>query len=186
MASLFSTAFDGGSTFYDQIIALNSRHEMTQKLYYKVYVYSPFVNHHCLVLVDKEEYCEHVTIELTIQSAIDETWQVFPKADTYSGSLQDLVYKGEVYTSLEHFCEVAYRVLMDMGSYDLAFNNCQHFCDKVLKQFGLPGHTTDTTKIGVAGAVVAGIAGVGLAAYSLCKYLSGDKDSDKKERRRKY
>ena len=188
LSSSFATGFDEGSTFYDQIIALESRHKriMTQELYYKVYVLSKFVGHHCLVLVDKEEYSEHVTIELTIKNTPDEAWQVAPKVQLYSGSLRNLTYKGEVYTSLEHFSEVAYRVLVDMGPYDVAFNNCQHFCGKVLKQFDLPGHTTDTTTISVAAAVGFGIAGVGAAAYGLYKYLSSDKDGDKKEKRRNF
>ena len=192
MASFVSTTatgFDGGGrSFYELIMELGSRHKglMTEKLCYKVYVHSPFVGHHCLILVDKEEYREHVTIELTIDATDGENYQVAPKAQLYSGGLQDLHYKGQVYTSLEHFCEVAYQVLVDMRSYNLAFNNCQHFCDKVLKELGLSGHTTDTTTIGIGAAALLGVIGaMGFAAYGVSKFFSS-KDQDghgKKERR---
>ena len=191
MASFASTAtgFDGeGRSFYDHMMELGSRHKglMTEELCYKVYVHSQFVNHHRLVLVDKEEHREHVTIELTIDATDGESCQVAPKAQLYSNGLEGLDYKGQVYTSLEHFCEVAYRVLVHMGSYNLAFNNCQHFCDKVLKEFGLPGHTTDTTTIGIASATLIGVAGaMGLAAYGVYKFFSSkDQDNHGKEKRR--
>ena len=188
MASSFvgtGTSFDGeGRSFYDHIMELGSRHKMfmTEEMCYKVYVHSPFVCHHYLVLVDKKDYREHVTIELSIADTTDgESLQVTPKAQLYSGGLEGLHYKGQVCTSLEHFCEVAYRVLLDMGSYNLAFNNCQHFCDKVLKQFGLPGHTTDTTTISISAALI----GVGAAAYGVYKYFSSDGQGNHgKEKRR--
>lgn len=181
-----STGFGEGSSYYDQIMALDSKHKnfMAQKLCYKVYVHSPFVNHHCLVLAEKENRCEHVTIELTV--IIDgETRQIAPKAQLYNSGLQGLVYKGEVCTSLEHICEVAYLVLIKMGSYNLAFNNCQHFCNNVLKEFGLPGHTTDTATIGIGAALLGGAVGVAAAGYALYKYLStNDSDSHEKEKRK--
>ena len=187
-ATAMATGFDGGGrSFYDHIMELGSRHKglMTEKLYYKVYVHSPFVYHHRLVLVDKEEHREHVTIELTIDATDGERFRVAPKAELYSGGLQDLNYKGQVYTSLEHFCEVAYQVLLHIGSYNLAFNNCQHFCDEVLKEFGLSGHTTDTTTIGVGAALVGVVGAMGLAAYGVYKLFSSkDQDSHGKGKRR--
>lgn len=191
MASFASTAtgFDGGGrSFYDYIMDLDSRHKglMTEELCYKIYVHSPFVYHHRLVLVDKEEYRKHVTIELTIDATDGESFQVAPKAQLYSGGLQGLNYKGQVYTSLEHFCEVAYRVLLDMGSYNFAFNNCQHFCDKVLKEFGLSGHRTDTTTIGAGAALVGVIGAMGLAAYGIYNFFSSkDQDSHGKEKKKR-
>jgi len=188
--AITSTSFEGGKSFYDQIMELNSRHKlfMTEQLYYKVYVHSRFIGHHCLVLVDKSGYCEHVTIELTVSpDTVDgESSEVAPKAQLYDGRPEDLTYKGEIYASLEYLCEVALRVLVDMGSYNLAFNNCQHFCDKLLKKYELPGHTTDTTKIGLGTLVAGGIIGIGAVGYSLYKYFnsSGDNDTHGKEKRK--
>ena len=174
--------YDGAKSYYDQIMGLNSRHKkvMTKELCYKVYVHSPFVDHHCLVLAEKEERCERVTFELTIIDG--KGLQVAPKAQLYTGELTCLDYKGEIYSTLEHLCEVAYRVLVDMGSYNLAFNNCQHFCNKLLKEFELPGHTTDTTKIGIGATIVAAGVGVLAGAYGLYKLLS---NNDGKEKRKK-
>lgn len=182
VAASSSTAdFDGEGSFYNQIMALRSRHKesMADKLYYKVYVHSPFVNHHLLVLVDKEEYSEHVTIELTITDISD--GDIKPKSRLYSDGLEGLSYKGKVYCSLEHLCEIAYGVLANVGSYNLAFNNCQHFCNKVLKELGLSEHTTDTTTIGIGAAVGAGIF---LAGYGLYRYLSNNDDSRGKEKKK--
>ena len=176
--------FDEAKSFYDQIMKLSSRHKefMNEKLRYKVYVHSPFVDHHCLVLAEKEGRCEHVTFELTIAESIDgEGFQVAPKAQLYTGELTGLNYKGEVCSSLEHLCEVAYRVLVDMGSYNLAFNNCQHFCDKLLKELDLSGHTTDTTKIGISATLFAAGVGVLAGAYGLYKFISNDEGKEKKK-----
>ena len=185
-----STGFDGETTFYEQMMALNSRHKkfMTDCRYYEIYVYSPFVNHHCIVLADKKGAFKPLTIELTVNDidtidGVDR--QTAPKSRLYLGKLNDLNYKGEVYCTLERLCEVAYRVLKDMGSYNLAFNNCQHFCDRFLKQIGLPGHMTDTAKIGW----FAALGGVILAAIGLHKYLSSnnnennENDSHEKKKR---
>lgn len=180
-----STGLDGGKTFYDQIMALKSQHKifMTDKLYYKVYVHSRFVDHHCLVLVDKSRFCEHVTIELSVVDTVDgESYQVVPKAQLYTGRSEDLTYKGEVYASLEYLCEVAYRVLIDMGSYNLAFNNCQHYCNKLLKKLGLPGYTTDTAKIGLGVLAAVGVVGFG---YGLYKQLSSNNDNNTHEKERR-
>ena len=173
-ASFIASGFNGGKSFYDYIVELNSWHKefMTVELCYKVYVHSPFVDHHCLVLVEKEGRCEHVTFELTIIESMDGGYQVSPKAQLYTGELTDLSYKGEICSSLEYLCEVAYRVLADMGSYNLVFNNCQHFCDKLLKELDLSGHLTDTTIIDI-GATLFGDGAVILAgAYGLYKHLS--------------
>ena len=188
----FDEGFDGSESFYDQIMALNSQHKwfMTEKLCYKVYVHSPFVDHHCLVLAETGGHCEPVTIELTIKT-IDttdgESRQVAPKAQLYSSldssrPVSSLNCKGEICQSLEHLCEVAYRVLADMGSYNVALNNCQHFCDKLLKEFGLSGHTTDTTTIGT-GTVLA-IGALAMAGYGFYKYFSSNENDDKKEKRK--
>ena len=185
--STTSAGFDGVKSFYDQIMALNSRHKwfMTEELCYKVYVYSPFVDHHCLVLIETGGRCEPVTIELTVNTidTIDgERWQIAPRAQLYSsGSMSSLNYKGKICQSLEYLCEVAYQVLADMGPYNLAFNNCQHFCDKLLKEFGLPGHTTDTTTIGIGTTLAIGALAAG---YGLYKYFSRDENDDKKEKRK--
>ena len=191
-----STGFDGGRSFYDQIMVLNSRHKwfMTEKLCYKVYVHSPFVDHHCLVLAETGGHCEPVTIELTINpigtcTTDGENWQVTPRAQLYSSldssrPVSSLNCKGEICQSLEHLCEVAYRVLADMGSYNVAFNNCQHFCDKLLKEFGLPGHMTDTTTIGIAATIFGGAVGVFAAGYGLYKYFSNNENDNKEEKRK--
>lgn len=177
MASLaissVSTGFNERKTFYDQIMELNSQHKifMSDRRCYKVYVHSPFVDHHCLVLADKKGYCEHVTLELTLTDMTDsEGQQVAPKSQLYSGRLDSLVYKGEIFCSLEHVCETAYRVLVDMGAYNLAFNNCQHFCNKLLEELQLPGHTTDTEKIGWGAAVVGVTAAVAGTLIAINKF----------------
>ena len=180
VVSTTSTGFDKWITFYDQIMALDSQHKkfMERQLCYKVYIHSLFVHHHCLILVDKEGHCEPVTIELTVHTDTPdgESWKVAPKAQLYSGALENLTYKGELHSSLERICEVAYLVLVHnfMGCYNLAFNNCQHFCNKVLKELGLPGHTTDTTTIGLGAAIFGVVAAIGAVGYGLYKHFSNN------------
>ena len=70
-------------------------------------------------------------------------------------------------------------MLVNFGSYNLVFNNCQHFCNKLLKEFELPGHTTGTTKV----AIGAGVAAGALAAYGLYKYFSSDDEKEKKKKK---
>ena len=55
-------------------------------------------------------------------------------------------------TTLMELCKTAERVRLGMGDYNLLTNNCQHFCNNVLKELGLPtkqttvGPTTTTVK----------------------------------------
>ena len=180
-----STGFDEVKSYYDQIMGLNSRHKefMTEMLRYKVYVDKPFVGHHYLVLIEEEGRCERVTFELTViegeSTDSGESYQVAPKARLYTDGLTGLDYKGEIYSTLEHICEVAYRVLVDMGSYNAALNNCQDFCNNLLKKFNLPGYTTDAAKIAIGAAVGVGAVVVG---YGLYKLLSND-DNEKEKRK---
>ena len=51
-------------------------------------------------------------------------------------------------TTIMKLCETAEAVRVGMGNYNLITNNCQHFCNNVLKKLGLP--TTPTT-VGVVG-----------------------------------
>ena len=48
-------------------------------------------------------------------------------------------------------CRIAERVRLGMGEYNVLTNNCQHFCNNVLKELGLPPHPTtvgpDTTAV---------------------------------------
>jgi hypothetical protein len=51
---------------------------------------------------------------------------------------------GEYQGSLLSLCELADRVVRDMGSYDLLTSNCQTFCNEVLKRMGKPEFPTST------------------------------------------
>ena len=46
-------------------------------------------------------------------------------------------------TTLMELCKTAEKVRCGMGKYNLLKNNCQHFCNNVLEEFGLP--TAPTT-----------------------------------------
>ena len=51
---------------------------------------------------------------------------------------------GEYEGSLLSLCELADRVVRDMGSYDLLTSNCQTFCNELLKRMGKPEFPTST------------------------------------------
>ena len=83
--------FDGSSkvcdkvvTYYDLIMKLPSGHRkmINSEQCYRIYVHSPFVEHHCIVLVDDKEVCGYLTLELTVMvtGSTDDQRQVAPKA----------------------------------------------------------------------------------------------------------
>jgi len=182
IANSSARAYDQAVSFYDLIMGLESGHEkmIDKELCYKVYVHCPFVGHHCIVLAnDLGLGC--LTLELTVNNDVPDgraTSTVAPKVQLYSGDVNQLSYKGEVECTLERLSECAYEVLLSMGQYNLALNNCQHFCDKFLDKIGLPGHVTDTTKIGIGGVLVAGAVGIGAIGYGLYKMISGNSKED--------
>ena len=51
---------------------------------------------------------------------------------------------GEYKGSLLSLCEMADRVVQDMGSYDLLTSNCQTFCNELLKRMGKSEFPTST------------------------------------------
>jgi len=188
MTSVFkgsARAYDEALSFYDLIMGLDSSHKkiIDKNLCYKVYVHCPFVDHHCIVLVDDLGLCGCLTLELTIMEDSDvpdgqASHKVAPKVQLYSGDVNKLSYKGKVQCTLESLCEDAYKVLSSMGTYDLAFNNCQHFCDNFLEKIGLPGHMTDTAKISIGGLLVAGAVGIGAIGYGLYNALTGNSEDN--------
>ena len=187
-----TTAYDEALSFYDLIMGLDSSHKemLTKNLCYKVYVHRPFVGHHCIVLVDDQGLCGCLTLELTVMEDSDvpdgqAVHKVAPKVQLYSGDVNELSYKGEVQCTLERLSEHAYEVLSSMGAYNLAFNNCQHFCDNFLEKIGLPGHMTDTAKIGFGSLVVAAVVGIAAIGYGLYSVLAGNsEDSASKEKQK--
>jgi len=183
-------AYDEVLSFYDLIMELDSSHKeiMSKDMNFKVYVHCPFVGHHCIVLADEQGLRGHLTLELTLSRGSDvpdgqAKHRVAPKVQLYSGDVNKLSYKGKVQSTLERLSEDAYRVLSSMGNYDLAFNNCQHFCDNFLEEIGLPGHMTDTAKIGYGGLLAAAVFGIGAMGYGLYNALTrNSEDNISKER----
>jgi len=180
-----TSAYNEAVSFYDLIMRLNSGHReiMSERLCYKVYVHCPFVGHHCIVLVDDQGLYGCLTLELTVVVNNDvpdgrATSTVAPNVRLYSGDVRQLSYKGRVRCTLETLSEYAYEVLSSMGPYNVALNNCQHFCNNFLEKIGLPGHVTDTARIGYGTALVAGALAIG---YGLYNWLAGNSEEDTNE-----
>ena len=86
----------------------------------------------------------------------------------------------------------AHDLLVSMGSYNAALNNCQDYCQKVAKFLGVSIPFTGAEAVAAGGsATVAGgvtVAAIGLGLYGLYKLFSSgddDKEDDDKRRRKK-
>ena len=82
----------------------------------------------------------------------------------------------------------AHDLLVSMGSYNAALNNCQDYCQKVAEFLGvsIPFTGANAVAAGVAGG--AAVTAIGLGLYGLYKLFSSgddDKEDDDKRRRRK-
>ena len=86
----------------------------------------------------------------------------------------------------------AHDLLVSMGSYNAALNNCQDYCQKVAKFLGvsIPFTGAEAVVAGGGATVASGVtvAAIGLGLYGLYKLFSSsddDKEDDDKRRRKK-
>ncbi len=93
--------------------------------------------HWFLIIKMNNSKCPYLTIEITTEDkAILATMDILEDVTD-----KQLVKAGE-YARLEDLCDAADSVKFKMGEYNLLNNNCQHFCNNVLKWLGYQQFTT--------------------------------------------
>jgi len=121
---------------------------MNKRKRYKISVYK--VGHHAIVISDGEN--EDITFEITAAgskiSAISGQEQALAKVAIFnSDNRKDLKHTREKWCTLYQLAQTAASILDSNRQYDVVNNNCQHFCNKFLKNNGLPTYTTDTKSL---------------------------------------
>lgn len=151
---------------------------LDQSLVYQVFVHkATFADHfhHRIVLCDENQKYGLVTLELGKNAA-----NVVPRCKQYQGEERDLEFKGTVEATMRELAVIAIDILRNMGDYFVVGNNCQNFCNKFLSRVGLKDgeYMTTAEQVGVGVAIGAGVAVLGVLAYS---FFGGSRKRDGKD-----
>ena len=189
MASLFgpsAIAVDPKKTFVDKLKETNYGVVIEETLEYDVFVHrSTFADnfHHKIVLKANQYKLGYVTVEL---GKNDNYSQILAQSLVYQGDVSELEFKGTVTATLRQLADIAMEILVEMGDYRLAGNNCQNFCNKFLERVGLvDGKYMTTAKKGAIGtAVIGGIAVAGLIAAAVFGVYQQSSHSSQSKKKR--
>ena len=189
MASLFgptASAVDPKMTFEDKLKETNYGAVIEETLEYDVFVHRSTLTdnfHHKIVLKAKQYKLGYVTVEL---GKNDNYSQIVAQSLVYQGDEGDLEFKGSVTATLRQLADIAMEILVEMGEYRLAGNNCQNFCNKFLERVGLEdGKYMTTAKKGIIGtAVVGGVALAGLFATAVFGVYQQSSDTLQSKKKR--
>ena len=128
--------------FFKDIIKLPTLHKffMLDIRKYRILSYQPFLSHHVIVVSDGKN--EDITLELTKDEKYNKA--MIPKSAVFDGNKDALIEMGTKDCSLYEQTEIAQQVFDNHGEYNLISNNCQDFCNKILRANGLPTYQTDS------------------------------------------
>ena len=98
--------------------------------------------HWFIVVKMKSSTSSVLSLEITTSNLVD----LVPTIRLFQPSMEAVeksTFVGDYHGSLQDLCETADDIVTEMGKYSLLSNNCQHFCNNLLKRLRLP--TFDTT-----------------------------------------
>ena len=178
--SLSGTGVQPDDSFIPQLRETSYRAVLDQRLKYRVFVHKAPISdhfHHQIVLCDENQKYGFVTLELGKNADI---LTVVPRCEQYQGKESDLEFKGTVEATMRELADIAIDILRDMGDYFIVGNNCQNFCNKFLSRVGLKDgeYMTTAEQIGLGVAIGAGVAVLGVLAYS---FFGGSRKRDEKD-----
>ena len=176
--SLSGTGVQPDDSFIPQLRETSYRAVLDQRLKYRVFVHKATISgvfHHQIVLRDENQKYGFVTLELG-----KNILTVVPRCKQYQGMESDLEFKGTVEATMRELADIAMDILRDMGDYFIVGNNCQNFCNKFLSRVGLKDgeYMTTAEQIGLGMAIGAGVAVLGVLAYS---FFGGSRKRDGKD-----
>ena len=180
-------AVDPKKTFVDKLKKNPSYGSILKEyLEYEVYVHrSGFFGdfHHKVVMRAKRYKLGYVTMELGKNESYT---QIVAESIMFQGDESELELKGTIEGYLEEFAVLAMDILIGMGRYALAGNNCQNFCNKFLEKVGLEDgqYMTTAKKAAIGTAVGVGVTLGGLLVAGLYGAWNSEQSSDSKKKKK--
>ena len=157
--------------------------DLQKEMNYNVYSIqrSQFGAHKSIVLSSNGK--KYFTVELGFMTAYDQKERICPVTNVLpEKNVKRLKYHGTLQASGADLIAKAIAAMKEFGRYFMFTNNCQNYCNTVLKKYGLDEAVTwpDQNKAAVA---TIGIMGVGAALLTafLAFFATGDKSSSDSE-----